>query len=94
MVELVKSEWLDDWYVIEPSNPSVEGSRAEWLELVKRLKQGVGSAFMFRRCAFQVGPDGDVAFSSPRNSTGEGDHVVVAKADIASFVKQATAVLT
>lgn len=67
---------LSDWFVLEGGGnwASVEGPAAEWLEIAKGLEDRADVRFK-RCCAHLRHSLWD--FSSPRNSTGPADSIVL-----------------
>jgi hypothetical protein len=75
MLTLRKSEYLDDWYVLEKENgrPTgfvcVEGDRSEWIGIANAMK--VRESCRHKRCAASTRDNGSrYEFYSPRNSIG------------------------
>lgn len=76
---LRKSEFLDDWYVIERrsggdiSDACVEGTAAEMLAIAATIT--ARGYFGARRCAVEFS-DGAFLFWSPRNSQGDANDAI------------------
>ena len=77
---LVRSAWLDDWFVLEGGGnwASVEGTSQEWREIAECLRSGRGPGVRFKRCSVSKEPGDYWDFHSPRNATGLGDHLRIA----------------
>lgn len=92
-LQLTKSEWIDDWYVLEGGCnwASVEGTAEEWHELARAMKKKANKSF--KRCAVALQPDGSFVFWSPRNSTGEEDSVRCPAEDARALEEHIIAVL-
>ena len=77
--------WCSLWGPRGPCHPSIEGTADEWLTIA-----GVIEARRFggyERVAFTPTDDGGGSFRSPRNTTSERDHVVLAAAELADLVR-------
>jgi hypothetical protein len=71
---------------------SVEGHADEWAALATWLKNPDTRGCGFKRCAvYQKGPN--IAFYSPRNATGENDHVLMTAQEAKEFASEIVQVL-
>lgn len=92
-VRLRKSDWIKDWYVLDPdAGISIEGTWAEWNELVDALAAGK-HGHSFTRCGFFYNSSGHVLFYSPRNSASLVDHIIVPLASIPALITQMRSIL-
>lgn len=92
MTSLRKSEWLEDWFVVDGAPfGQPEGTSAEWkaaIEAIKR-KERYRDA---RRLGVRILPGG-FGFYSPRNVTSEDDYVSLCAREVQEFIEQAEALL-
>ena len=85
--QLRKSDWLDDWYVVDGAPfAQPEGTAAEWKEVIALMREGKNGR-PGRRVGVRMRPDGSAELRSPRNSVDEDDFALVS--DVASWISSA-----
>jgi len=96
MLELIKSECIDDWYVLEGggnNRASIEGVGYEW-EFIAQMLNGEADNAEFRRCCCEVTGGGDsFRFYSPRNSHGISDQAFILKEEAPELAQHIRKVL-
>lgn len=89
---LRKSDWIDDWYVVDGSWAQPEGTAAEWHMVIEAIK-AKRSEQPGRRIAVTAYDDGRVKFYSPRNCTGPDDVVRLGVDEVETWLASAEALL-
>lgn len=90
-VFLRKSEWLDDWYVVDGCSAMPEGTAEEWQQVIEALKSGkdhrVATRIAVRTLVWGV------EFYSPRNSCDREDSVQLDKDLLPEWIAKAETLL-
>ena len=90
MAELLKSDWLSDWYMLtEYQSAQPEGSAEEWRAIIEALRSK--SSQSFRRVAVWFENE-RAYFCSPRNSVSDYEACLDAS-EIDEFVRDAEVLL-
>jgi hypothetical protein len=90
--QLIKSTWLDNWYMIEPHHGTgqPEGTAQEWRDILAAMKKREREYFY--RVSVRFDRSGNALFRSPRNSM-ENDEAVIEAGEVDAWIAYAEKVV-
>lgn len=91
---LTKSQWLEDWYILEGSPFGIpEGTSMEWREVIEACKEKRNCEAGLRVGVVFDEDHAEALFYSPRNRASDDDFAAVSYGKLPEWITIAEAVL-